>query len=269
MIKEYDVFLKGKQIFKIKDKNRVNAVKKAKNWFYKQIEKGRIKNGVQARKALSVSDNYEEVTFDTHFNTAIDKNNFLRPEDVDRVIECSGGFLKKATKKDFGKGNIRQLTRTKNRFPGKKVLKLASLPYIYYSRVGSVFYAIKSLSERGKRVTKLIKINNSSISSMVEEIRDRRLYKQDKSPNAKKKIDVLILCVGCIRELTKAVSFFSWGGVSSLSFVYDRGLKKQLKVSGSKIHYNPNFGEYHDLKSTVRNIRKEILENESKSFKRN
>ena len=117
MIKEYDVFLKGKQIFKIKDKNRVNAVKKAKNWFYKQIEKGRIKNGVQARKALSVSDNYEEVTFDTHFNTAIDKNNFLRPEDVDRVIECSGGFLKKATKKDFGKGNIRQLTRTKNRFP--------------------------------------------------------------------------------------------------------------------------------------------------------
>jgi len=269
MTKEYDVFLKGKQIFKIRDKNRANAVKKAKHWFYNQIAKGRIKNGVKVRKALSVSDKYEEVTFNTHFNTTIDKNNFLLPEDVERVIGCSGGFLKKATKKDFGEGNIRQLTRTRRRFPGKKILKLASLPYLYYSRVGSVFYAIKSVSERGKRVTKHIKINSTDISSIVEEIRGRRLYRQDKSPNAKKKIEVLVLCVGCIRELTKAVSFFSWSGVSSLSFVYDRGLKKQLKVNGSKIHYNPKYGEYHDLKSTVRNLRKEILENASQSFKRN
>lgn len=273
MIKEYDVFLKGRQIFKVKEHTRSKAVKKAKNWFTKQVRSGRLKEGLNVRSVLSVSDKYREVKFskDKVFKTSIDENNFLRPEDLSRVVKESDGYLEKNNTKSKNKNgpSSSQLKKTNKKLSYTRVKNIGPLPYVVYSRTGSIFYYTKNLSESKKLTSRYIRLNSNTIDGIVKEIKDRKLYKQDYSSTAKKKVKILTKCAGCIRDLAKAASHFSWRGLSTVSFVYDRSIDQQLRIYGSKIHYNPNRGGFQDFKQTVRSIRKEMLRNASESTPRN
>lgn len=272
--KAYAVFLKGNEVFEIETKSRAEAVQKAKHWFYRQIEKGEIKKGVRVRNVLSVSDPYLEVKFNPKFNTNLDINNFLKPEDVKRIINNSKGALAKTESKESGpsQGHLRQLKRTKAKAysAGRgKYKRLECVPYIHTSKSGALFYAVQSFSVNKRPATRYLKLESKSLVNIIEEIRDRRLVKKDQSKHAKEKLKILTRCIFALSNLKKAMSYFSWTGITSLTFHYDSSLKVPLRIVYSKLYYNPRWGNFGQITFLNSIIRKEFLRNASESFESN
>jgi len=266
--KAYAVFLKGNEVLEVKTESRAEAVQKAKDWFYRQIEKGEIKKGVRIRNVLSVSDPYLEAKFTPKFNTNLDINNFFRPEDIKRLINNSDGALAEVENKgsNFSQGHLRQLTRTgrgKQPREGGAYKRLECVPYVYSSRTGALYYTVQRSNADKKTKTRYTRLESNSLGSVVDEIRDRRLVRKDQSKHAKDKLKILTQCIFALSNLRKAMSYFSWRGITSLTFHYDPSLKASLRIVNSKLYYNPKVGNFGQITFLNSEMRKEILRNAS------
>ena len=146
--KKYNVYYKDRLLYEETALTRKEAVNKAKRYFYKEVQKGKLTGKV--RLVLTLDNPNNEIKFARNFNTHLAENNFFIKRDADKIIKASNGILRYPTQKEIKKaskkvGQITQFIRTKrNREP---VVKVSGIPYLYMS-YGTYYYMITAQSQK-------------------------------------------------------------------------------------------------------------------------
>ncbi len=145
---KYKIYYKGKLSHEVEALDRLQAIKKAKRWFYDRISSGKFEG--KARLMLKVDDPNEEGEFMPEFNTHLAENNFFLKKDAERILNQSNGILRYPTKKETEAssakvGQLTQFVRTKRnrRIPQK----VKGVPYLY-KNYGTYFYNITSQNQK-------------------------------------------------------------------------------------------------------------------------
>ena len=147
-VKKYNVYYKDKLLYEETALTRKEAVNKAKRYFYKEVQKGKLTGKV--RLVLTLDNPNNEIKFARNFNTHLAENNFFIKRDADKIIKASNGILRYPTQKEIKKaskkvGQITQFIRTKrNREP---VVKVSGIPYLYMS-YRTYYYMITAQSQK-------------------------------------------------------------------------------------------------------------------------
>ena len=155
--------------------SRKKAVQQAVQWFWKDF-KGVLGS---AHKVMTINDPYEEVCYSDDFACNDLGNKYLDDMALNRLIEEANGDLVRDESEGSEKHPPNSVKRTKRR--RKQNIQLTTR--LSQSPGGTIYYKMKELSDKGKKVrpkAKMIKLSSKSLEKAIREVERRGLNKSEK-----------------------------------------------------------------------------------------
>ncbi|MDC0547472.1 hypothetical protein OAO16_00790 [Opitutales bacterium] len=155
--------------------SRKKAVQQAVQWFWKDF-KGVLGS---AHKVMTINDPYEEVCYSDDFACNDLGNKYLDDKALSRLIEEANGDLVRDESEGSEKHPPNSVKRTKRR--RKQNIQLTTR--LSQSPGGTIYYKMKELSDKGKKVrpkAKMIKLSSKSLEKAIREVERRGLNKFEK-----------------------------------------------------------------------------------------
>ena len=139
----------------------------------------------------------------------------------------------------------------------KEVSENPVIPHLYIHKKGTLFYTI----QKGKKVLEskrvLVRLASKDIVSVISEIEERKLYKEDDSKAPRKKIEEMKFRHGIAMKLIEALSCFSWGGFSGIRLI-NCFLVGEMKLDGRRLYFNSHWVHTHSERDIVLKLREFI-----------
>jgi hypothetical protein len=155
--------------------SRKKAVQQAVQWFWKDF-KGILGS---AHNVMTVSDLYEEVTYDDSFACNDLGNKYLDEETLCRLIEEANGDLARDESEGSEKHPPNSVKRTRRR--RKQNVQLTSR--LSQSPGGTIYYKMTEVAEKAKSTRpkiKMVKLSSKSLEKAQREVSRRGLNKFEK-----------------------------------------------------------------------------------------
>ena len=155
--------------------SRKKAVQQAVQWFWKDF-KGILGS---AHKIMTISDPYEEVSYDDNFACNDLGNKYLDEETLSNLIEEANGDLARDESEGSEKHPPNSVKRTRRR--RKQNIQLTSR--LSQSPGGTIYYKMTEIADKVKNArpkVKMVKLSSKSLEKAIREVDRRGLNKFEK-----------------------------------------------------------------------------------------
>ncbi len=114
--------------------------------------------------------------------------------------------------------------------------------------------------ERGKKVTehrsKLIALKAKSLKGAVEEIKERKLHKQDVIKKSKHRVTEIETALNAVFKLNKIIKWFSFRGSKSVKYIFcPNCISIKYYPNKNTLEYNPSWVHASDEEAIIKKFR--------------
>ena len=117
-----------------------------------------------------------------------------------------------------------------------------------------------SCLERGKKITehrsKLIALKAKSLKGAIEEIKERKLHKEDVVKKSKHRVTEIEVALNAVFKLNKIIKWFSFKGAKSVKYVFTpNSFNIKYYPNKNTLEYNPSWVHASDEEAIVKKFR--------------